>query len=410
MGLTARLTSSFHYLKFFFPLFLVSLSLYSLVHGLTPGWHLLWVIGGLVLLEFALGETEYNHDYQRPAVFVAMMYAYILLTLMLYLVFLWVLAFHFRGTDLLGLADAVYALTHTDMTQAHQGNSVASLLFYTLMVGTVGGAGAIGLGHELSHRTREPLATFIARVAGIPAAFTYYAIEHGPGHHITVATDDDSSTALRGESLYRYFLRTMPRDYRMAWDIETDRMRRLGLSKFSWKNRLLHGWAAEAALFLAVTWVSGFMGLLFFSLAALWTHFAYKLATYGQHYGITRVPGSEVKPHHAWDCANRFDFWLLAGGSRHTHHHLDGSVEFWNLENIPNAPRLRFGYLVTILAGTIPPLWYKLSTPQLIEWDEKWATPEERELADRANAKSGIPALEARSRQDDAAILYPESA
>ena len=198
-----------------------------------------------------------------------MMYAYILLTLMLYLVFLWVLAFHFRGTDLLGLADAVYALTHTDMTEAHQGNSVASLLFYTLMVGTVGGAGAIGLGHELSHRTREPLATFIARVAGIPAAFTYYAIEHGPGHHITVATDDDSSTALRGESLYRYFLRTMPRDYRMAWDIETDRMRRLGLSKFSWKNRLLHGWAAEAALFLAVTWVSGFMGLLFFSLAAL---------------------------------------------------------------------------------------------------------------------------------------------
>ena len=65
---------------------------------------------------------------------------------------------------------------------------------------------------------------------------------------------------------------------------------------------------------------------------------------------------------------------------------------------------------MTILAGTIPPLWYKLSTPQLIEWDEKWATPEERGLADRANAKSGIPALEARSRQDDAAILYPESA
>lgn len=410
MGLAARLTSSCHYLKFFFPLFLVSLSLYSLVHGLTPGWHLLWAIGGLVLLEFALGETEYNHDYQRPAVFVAMMYAYILLTLLLYLVFLWVLTFHFRGTDLLGLADAVSAMTHADMIQMHLDDSIASLLFYTLMVGTVGGAGAIGLGHELSHRTREPLATFIARVAGIPAAFTYYAIEHGPGHHITVATDDDSSTALRGESLYRYFLRTMPRDYRMAWNIETDRMRRLGLGKFSWKNRLLHGWAAEVALFLAVTWVSGFMGLLFFSLAALWTHFAYKLATYGQHYGITRVPGSEVKPHHAWDCANRFDFWLLAGGSRHTHHHLDGSVEFWNLENIPNAPRLRFGYLVTILAGTIPPLWYKLSTPQLVEWDEKWATPEERELADRANAKSGIPALEARSRQDDAAILYPESA
>jgi len=52
---------------------------------------------------------------------------------------------------------------------------------------------------------------------------------------------------------------------------------------------------------------------------------------------------------------------------------------------------------LTILAGTIPPLWYKLSTPMLIQWDEQWATPEERVLADRANAESGIPALVARA-------------
>ena len=392
-----RLTHPFHYLKFFFPLFLVFLSLYSIVHGATPGWNLVWVIGGLLILEFLLGDTEYNHDYRRPAVFVGMMYGYILLTLALYLLFVWTLVFYTKGTDFLGLADVVYAMTHVDMTQTHQDVGLGSLIFYILMVGTVGGAGAIGLGHELSHRTKEPIATLAARVAGIPAAFTYYAIEHAQGHHCTVATSDDSSTALRGESLYRYFLRTMPRDYRMAWDIESDRMRRMGLPTLSSRNRLLQGWLAEAVVFLGVAWAAGQVGFLLFALAALWTHFAYKLATYGQHYGITRVPGSEVKSHHAWDSANRLDFWLLAGGSRHMHHHLDGSVEFWNLETIPNAPRLRFGYLLTILAGTIPPLWYKLSTPMLIQWDEQWATPEERVLADRANAESGIPELVARA-------------
>ncbi len=398
MSLLSRLASPFHYLKFFFPLFVVCISLSALIHGTTPGWNLLFVLMGLVALEFALGETEYNHDYSRPSVFIAMMYVYILLAMTVFVLFVWSLVFYVHGVDFLNIADIVNALTHVDMMQTHKDLGWGSLLFFTVMVGTVSGAGAIGLGHELSHRTHEPLATRVARLSGIPATFSYYAIEHAQGHHCTVGTPEDSSTALRGESLYKYFVRTAPHDYRMAWQIETDRMRRLGLSSLSWRNRLLWGWLAEAVLLVGIAAVAGTVGVLFFLLAALWTHFAYKLATYGQHYGITRVPGSEVKSHHAWDSANRLDFWLLAGGSRHMHHHLDGSVEFWNLKTIPNAPRLRFGYLATILAGTIPPLWYKLSNPMLIEWDEKWATPEERVLADRANAESGIPELMARTR------------
>lgn len=52
----ALLSSPFHYVKFFFPLFLVSFSLYGLIHGATPGWNLLWVIGGLIVLEFSSGN------------------------------------------------------------------------------------------------------------------------------------------------------------------------------------------------------------------------------------------------------------------------------------------------------------------------------------------------------------------
>lgn len=55
-----------------------------------------------------------------------MMYSYILVTLLLYLTFIWVLAFHFGGRDLFGLSEVVYALTHADMKLAHAGEGRAA--------------------------------------------------------------------------------------------------------------------------------------------------------------------------------------------------------------------------------------------------------------------------------------------
>jgi len=51
------------------------------------------------------------------------------------------------------------------------------------------------------------------------------------------------------------------------------------------------------------------------------------------------------------------------------------------------------GYLTTILLTMIPPLWQRMMIPKLMEWDRHYATPEERELALRANQKSGMKAL-----------------
>jgi len=41
----------------------------------------------------------------------------------------------------------------------------------------------------------------------------------------------------------------------------------------------------------------------------------------------------------------------------------------------------------------IPPLWHKLMTAKVLEWDCDFATDEERGLAASANARSGIPTL-----------------
>jgi len=58
------------------------------------------------------------------------------------------------------------------------------------------------------------------------------------------------------------------------------------------------------------------------------------------------------------------------------------------------------GYLATIAVALIPPLWHKLMILKVLEWDEKYATAEERILATEANRKSGIKALQEIAYED----------
>ena len=66
------------------------------------------------------------------------------------------------------------------------------------------------------------------------------------------------------------------------------------------------------------------------------------------------------------------------------------------------------GYLTTIVVAMIPPLWHKLMTPKVLAWDRDYATEEERVLAARANARSGIAAMTAANQA--APQLYRQAA
>ena len=52
------------------------------------------------------------------------------------------------------------------------------------------------------------------------------------------------------------------------------------------------------------------------------------------------------------------------------------------------------GYLSMLyLAIFIPPIFHRMMAKKLVEWDEKYATSEEREIASIANKNSGISLL-----------------
>lgn len=396
--LTQGVASAWRYGAYALPLLLALGATYLIWIGADSGWAALLT----VLIALSAAERMSSDDYEtkpftQPRVFVWMMWAFLPVTLLAFLGFLWTLAHGHSGGDLLGLAGLVQATTGFDMLAAHADDGMLTYLLSAVLFSTITGIGSVSIGHELAHRTWEPFSIFAARTCSLFGLFTYYAIEHPHGHHLTVGTPVDSSTALRGENIYRYSLRTTPQDYTTAWAIERDRLARLGLPALHWRNRLLRGWGAELTLMVLITAVSGLLGLFWFLVSVLNAHFTYKLGTYGQHYGIVRVPDSQIRAHHSWDCYNRFTNWFVDGIGRHSQHHLEPLRPFWELEHVPEAPTYAHGYLKTMGFTVIPPLWHRLMNPKLIEWDEQYASPAERALAREANLRSGQPALVAQA-------------
>ena len=78
-------------------------------------------------------------------------------------------------------------------------------------------------------------------------------------------------------------------------------------------------------------------------------------------------------------------------------------AEIWPFPEDPCNP-YPYPYLTLLLAALIPPLWHRIWVPSLIEWDERWASPFEREQARQANMSSGVAQLMAYAAMQQAAI------
>ena len=363
------------------------------------GYGFIALLAAVAILEPLMGEDNENFEWQFPNVFLGMMYLYAMGTFATFAGFLWVMGHAHNGGDLLNIAAMTQAITGFDMIAVHANDGLFEYAIATLMFSITATIGTVSIGHELCHRTHEALSVFFARAMGTLALFSYYAVEHPYGHHLTAGTPHDSSTALRGESVATFFFRTFKQDYEIVWEIEKIRLEKSGLPLWSHHNRLLQGFVAEFLLILTVAALTGFIGLLFFSAAILNAHWGYKVGVYGQHYGIVRVPETPLEVHHSWGCTNKVTNWFVDGIGRHADHHLVPQREFWNLEPYREGPQYEHGYFKTMAIARRKKSWDKLMVPKLIEWDNNYASPEEKLLAMAANEKSGIPELIEHAKQ-----------
>jgi alkane 1-monooxygenase len=167
----------------------------------------------------------------------------------------------------------------------------------------------------------------------------------------------------------------------------------MGFSPLSIRNSVLRGYAMSACIVALVYMVGGFEATLLFIAAGLFGKALLEIVNYMEHYGMVRNPELPVQPRHSWNTNKRFSSWSMFNLTRHSHHHAHGEVPYQNLRPYPEAPTMINGYLTTIVIALIPPLWHKLMTPKVLEWDKKYASEEEKALAKKANRISGIPAL-----------------
>jgi alkane 1-monooxygenase len=375
------------------------MSIYPLVAvtgvGLALGGPWMWLGFVTVYLMFVVGDGLLGDDLSEPVyahtgVLNATLYCALPMIVLITLPLAWML-----GTDdLLGLGAWVQATFGYDMFAARTDTTALNLLGGVLSLGLSYAAIGTNIGHELTHRTQDPVAMFIGRWL---LAFTLdaeFSIEHVYGHHNRLGTARDPATARRGEHFYAFLVRSLIGQTRSAWALESARLTRLGHAPLGWRNRMLRGWLMSLVIVAAFYTAGGLTAALVWLATALAGRTVLEAVNYFEHYGLVRVEGEPIEPRHSWNTNKRLTNVALFNLARHSHHHAEGDAQFWKLRPYPEAPTLPFGYLTSMLLVYVVPGWYRrMMTPLLLEWDRRHASPAERKLAEQANRDSGIAEL-----------------
>lgn len=377
----------FHYLKYFL-FHVVGLAAFA---SFVAGGE--WISYGLagILLFYVLGDAIAGDDtstpeFRHPGILTAQLWLALPLLMAIVFASVWSVC----SSDVLGFGALMTQLTGYDVlaarAQANPLHHISGFFLTFLMIGIIGTITA----HELTHRTWDPVSMLVGRWLLAFSFDTAFSIEHVYGHHRYVSTTEDPATAPRGRNVYFHMLASTIKGNISAWNIEKRRLKRAGKGVFSLHNAYLRGHLMSVLLVILAWLMGGWQATLYFALCAIGAKFLLELVNYMEHYGMVRNPQTPVQPRHSWNTNKRISSWSMFNLTRHSHHHAQGEVPYQDLRPFPDAPMMIGGYLSTILVAAIPPLWNKLMTPKVLEWDEKFASDEEKILAREANQRSGI--------------------
>jgi alkane 1-monooxygenase len=269
--------------------------------------------------------------------------------------------------------------------------SAMTLAGIAVSIGWLGVVPNIPFIHELMHRRGalpRLLAFLLAAVLLEPAR----RIAHLRGHHSKLGLDEDSDTARRGESIYAFVFRAAIGGSIESYRCEAARLARQGRSLWSWRSDLVRSFALIAAVFAALGAAAGVRGVLVVGAGFLISRLLLESFNYLQHYGLVRAPNARYARRHTWSHLTPLVRAAALEITNHAHHHMNPDVPFYALTPDPEAPQMPSA-LLCFLAALVPPLWeHLIAMPRLRDWDERFATPEERALAAAANAAAGWPA------------------
>ncbi|WP_460949810.1 fatty acid desaturase [Spirosoma daeguense] len=216
---------------------------------------------------------------------------------------------------------------------------------------------AISLAHDLMHATSR-LARGLATILLIQNGFFYLEADHIYIHHRYVGTPKDPATPLLGESIYRYFKRSISHRFRMVFDVAS-------VFPKSTSARIVRATTLRLAgclVYLAVAAVAGLAVGGWVLAQFIFVVLIYESITYIQHYGLQRIRAGNqfeaVQLQHAWNSFYRLDTYLYFMMPVHSIHH----VHEPNLTSITHfaGPKMPLPFAKMMLSAYRPARWFAL--------------------------------------------------
>ena len=305
---------------------------------------------GLPVLDFVFGEDKQNPPEQAVPELENTKYYRVITYLLVPII-----TFGF-------LFNVVFLATH-DLHWLHW-------LAVAITTGSLLGFG-LNLGHEMGHKKRKldkALALFTLSLGG----YGHFSIEHNRGHHRDVATPEDPATSRMGEHIYEFMLREIPGAFKRAWRLESERLERAGKSRWNAGNEMLQAGAMTLVLYTALIAMFGWPMVPVLAVVAFWGAFQLTSANYIEHYGLMRqkLPNGEYErcaPHHSWNSNHLVSNLVVFQLQRHSDHHANPARSYQSLRDFPELPSLPSGYFGMFLIAYVPPLWFAIMNPRLLE-------------------------------------------
>ena len=348
----------FKYLKFSLAPVTLIISIYFAFLGEGSYiWYFFLTFTTFIMLgDILLGSDITTEDYKYPFFLNLMLY----LTLPLLIVL---------------LAVSIYVIDD---------QSMVSFIGYCVTVGFMLGSFGVNVGHELTHRKNKKLDMFIGNWMQALCLDNVFAIEHVYGHHKDVALLKDGASARRGEGIYSFMFRSTFNEYKNAFQIEKSRLKIKGKPILSFENKFFRALFRSIIICVFIYGIASTKALIFYLISALISKVLLETINYIEHYGLVRVEGRPVRPRHSWNSNTFVSSAFTFNLTRHSAHHEKAHIPYWKLSPYSDAPRMPYGYLSTFFfALLLPWLYRKMMAKKLLDWDQNYASEDERELISR---------------------------
>jgi alkane 1-monooxygenase len=240
-------------------------------------------------------------------------------------------------------------------------------------MGILCGTFGINVGHELGHR-KSVFEQFLAKALLLTSLYTHFFIEHNKGHHAHVATEEDPSSAILGQSIYSFWPQTIFGTYVKAWEINLDELKKKGLGFLNFQNEMLFFTLAQVILMVLIGYFFGLYTLLYFLVSAFIGALLLETVNYIEHYGLVRKRNpsgnyERVLPKHSWNSNHLLGRLMLFELSRHSDHHYLASRKYQILRHHEGAPQMPTGYPGMIVLALFPPIWFRVMNRQMKKYE-----------------------------------------